>query len=124
MTAGQTLSLVGGGHFLQQPTFAPDLAELILSVHGNRRAHNQIYCTGGPEVIESRRFYQIIADILDVSLQIEEVPVDEYAAANPQHASFLCHRFYDLRKLQASGLAVPQTSMVDGLRQHVASLLA
>lgn len=124
LRTGATLQLVGGGHFLQQPIFAPDLAELILSVPGNAGAHGQIYCVAGPDIIESLEYYRIIADVLGVALHVEEVPVDAYFAQHPERASFLCHRFYDLSKLHSSGLAVPGTSMADGLRQHVESLLS
>lgn len=62
---------------------------------------------------QSRGFYQIIADIIDVELKMEELPV----------ASFLCHRVYDLGKLKGAGLAVPATPLVEGLRKHVESML-
>ncbi|MBV7327503.1 NAD-dependent epimerase/dehydratase family protein [Chloroflexi bacterium TSY] len=93
---GETIPLVGGGHFLQQPVFAPDLADLILSLPGNESCHQQIYGTVGPDIIESRTYYQIIATILGTELQIEEVPVGAYLAENPGQASFICHRFYDI----------------------------
>ncbi|MEM7133759.1 MAG: NAD-dependent epimerase/dehydratase family protein [Chloroflexota bacterium] len=123
LKAGEAIPLVGAGHFLQQPIFAPDLAQLLLSVVGNEQCAGQLYCTAGPEVIESHTYYQIVADLLGVSLQIEEIPVEAYLAANPDKASFICHRFYDLTKLQASGLAMPSTTMAEGLRLHVESLL-
>jgi nucleoside-diphosphate-sugar epimerase len=123
LRAGEPLRLVGGGYFLQQPILAQDLAELILSCAGKTVCYRQIYCAAGPEVIESRTYYQIIADILGVELFVEELPVNHYLADNPDAANFLCHRFYDLSKLQAAGLAVPRTSMAAGLRQHVESLL-
>ncbi|MEZ4710027.1 MAG: NAD-dependent epimerase/dehydratase family protein [Caldilineaceae bacterium] len=122
MRAGETLQLVGGGYFLQQPVFAPDLAELILSAPGNEASRNQIYCSPGPEIIESKMFYQIIADLLGVELKIGEIAVDQYWAANPDRASFLCHRIYDLSKLRASGLRAPSTGMREGLRVHVGSM--
>ncbi len=124
MRRGEPLRLVGGGHFLQQPIFAPDLAETILSCAGNRSVHGAILNSAGPDVIQSRRYYEIIADVLETPCRIEEIPVSEYAAAHPEHASFLCHRFYDLTRLHNSGLAVPATSIEDGLRQHVQSLVS
>lgn len=120
LRAGEALRLVGGGHFLQQPVFAPDLAALILSSAGNAAAHRQIYNGAGPEIIESHHYYRIIAELLGVGLEIEELPVAEYLQAHPEHRSFLCHRIYNLEKLKAHGLALPSTSMREGLRQHVA----
>lgn len=123
LQSGESIPLVGGGHFLQQPVFAPDLADLILSVPGNLESQGQIFGTVGPDIIESRTYYQIVADILGTDLQIEEVPVASYLAENPDQASFICHRFYDSSKLRKSGLAVPETQIREGLRRHVESLL-
>ncbi len=123
LRAGETLQLVGGGHFLQQPVFAADLAGTILSCAKTPDACNQIFNVAGPDVVESRRFYQIMADILDVELRIEEIPVSDYRREHPERNNFLCHRFYNLQKLRDHNLNVPQTSLADGLKQHVADIL-
>lgn len=123
LKAGQPLRLLGGGYFLQQPIFAQDLAQTILSCVGNPNCHSQIYLTAGPDLIESREYYRIIAEILGVNLQVEEVPVGEFLATNPDRLSFACHRIYDLSKLRQHGLHVPATPISEGLRQQVTSLL-
>lgn len=123
LRAGEPLRLVGGGHFLQQPIFVRDLAELALSVPDSSLAHRGIYCSVGPDIVESRRYYQIIADILGVDLTIEEVPVGDALAEHPEWAPFLCHRIYDLSPLRLAGLKVPNTPITAALREHVASLL-
>jgi nucleoside-diphosphate-sugar epimerase len=124
LKSGEALRLVGGGHFLQQPIFARDLAELVLSAAGNRRAYGQIFCTAGPDIIESRYYYQIVADALGVGFRIEEVPVGQYRAEHPERASFLCHRIFSQEKVRSHGLKVPSTPIEQGLREHVESLLA
>ncbi|MCX5660850.1 MAG: NAD-dependent epimerase/dehydratase family protein [Planctomycetota bacterium] len=123
LRAGETLKLVGGGHFLQQPIFAPDLARLVLSLATIDRANGQILNAAGPDIVESRRYYQIIADVLGVPLKVEEVPVQAHLAANPDSASFLCHRIYDLSRLRALNAATPATPIEVGLKRHVESLL-
>jgi nucleoside-diphosphate-sugar epimerase len=123
LRAGEPLRLVGGGHFLQQPIFARDLAELILSMAGNRGTHGEIFCAAGPDIVESREYYRIIASVLGVELRVEEVPVASHLAAHPEAAPFLCHRIYDLSKLRAAGVTVPSTPIEQGLREHVQSLL-
>jgi nucleoside-diphosphate-sugar epimerase len=122
LQAGQPLELVGGGRFLQHPILARDLADLLLSVHGQAHTHGQIYLAAGPEYVESRTYYAIIADLLGVELRVVEVPIDAHLAAHPEAAPFLCHRLYDLHKLHASGLAVPSTPLEQGLREHVDSM--
>lgn len=119
---GEPLQLIGGGHFLQQPIFATDLARTILSCAGNPHCHSQIYLTAGPDIIESRRYYEIIAEELGVQAKIEEVSVSQFLAEHPDRHSFACHRIYDLSKLRSHGLHVPATSITEGLRQQVESL--
>lgn len=123
MRGGQPLGLVGGGYFLQQPIFAADLAALILSVDGNDKAYNAIFQAAGPDIVESRTYYQIVADILGVPITIDEIPVAQTLAEQPERSDFFCHRIYDLTKLETSGLAVPSTPLVVGLEKHVAAKL-
>lgn len=120
---GETLTLVGGGHFLQQPIYAADLARTILSCAGNEACHGQIYVTAGPEIIESKTFYTIIGEILGVDVTFAELPVQEFLAENPDRASFCCHRIYDMSKLRSHGLYVPDTLLRHGLQEHVESII-
>ena len=119
---GHPLALVGGGHFLQQPIFAPDLVDLMFACLDNPRAHKQIFCAAGPEAVESRRYYQILADELAVPLKVTEVAVEPYLLEHPEHLSFCCHRIYDLTKLKKAGLPVPSTTLESGLAVHLKSL--
>jgi nucleoside-diphosphate-sugar epimerase len=124
LRAGETLRLVGGGHFLQQPILADDLALTILSAAGTEAAGGGIFNTSGPDTIESWFFYRIVADLLGAELSVEEVSVQEHLAAHPEAAPFLCHRVYDLTRLELAGLHRPATPIEDGLRLHVEGLLA
>jgi nucleoside-diphosphate-sugar epimerase len=120
---GRPLRLVGGGQFLQQPLYVNDLVTLILSVPNNPHARGEVFCVAGPDIIESRQYYKIVADVLGAALKVDEVPVGAHLAAHPDAAPFLCHRIYDLAKLQRAGLPAPLTGIADGLREHVQSLL-
>jgi nucleoside-diphosphate-sugar epimerase len=118
------LRLVGGGYFLQQPILARDLADFMLDILGNQKSYRQVLNVAGPDVIESRAYYQIIADILGVDLSIEEIPVALFQKENPSASSFLCHRFYSLAKAQGFGIPLPRTPIAQGLREHVESILS
>lgn len=120
---GRPLELVGGGHFLQQPVRADDLAKTILSAAGNSNAVGRIFNVAGPDIIESRHYYQIIADVLGVELKVKEIPVDAYLAEHPEKAPFMCHRIYERYALKAAGLSMPSTPIEEGLRLHVDGLL-
>ena len=119
LEARRPLKLVGGGHFLQQPLFARDLATLVLSCAENPRTRGQTYVAPGPDTIESREYYRIIAEILGVPLEVQEFAVDAYLRNHPEAAPFLCHRIYGRTKLLEHGLSAPGTPIEQGLRQHV-----
>jgi nucleoside-diphosphate-sugar epimerase len=119
---GEALHLVGAGHYLQQPIFAEDLAQVALACPRVAGVHGRIFHTAGPDLVESLRYYAIVAEVLGVELRVEEVPVEAYRSAHPEHVSFLCHRIYDLGPLAAAGLPVPATPLAEGLRRHVASM--
>lgn len=123
LKAGETLRLVGGGHFLQQPILVRDLADMILNLQANERTVGKVFNAAGPDIVESRRYYAIIAELLGVSLTVEETPVHEIRIKHPEVDPFLCHRIYDLSRLEASGVPLPSTPLEQGLREHVESLL-
>jgi len=123
LKAGETLRLVGGGHFLQQPILARDLADMILNLRTNERTFGKVFNAAGPDIIESRRYYAIIAALLGVSLTVEEIPVYEIRMKHPEVDPFLCHRIYDRSRLEESGVWLPSTPLEQGLREHVESLL-
>jgi len=123
LLGGKPISLAGGGHFLLHPVFVLDLCELMLDLLGNEKAGNGIFCVGGPDVIECRKYYEIIAGILKVEAKIETVPVDSFIPDHPEAVPSLCHRIYDLSRLKATGAKLPSTSIEKGLRLHVESLL-
>lgn len=122
LRAGETLALVGGGYFLQQPVYAPDLAKMMLSVPGNDRAYGQIFHAAGPDVIESRAYYQIVARHLGVRAAFDEVRVTDFLRDHPDRRSFCCHRVYSMQKAKDAGLATPSTPIVEGLKAHVESM--
>lgn len=122
--SGETLKLVGGGYFLQQPILARDLCDLLLSLPGNTETYGKIFCAAGPDIIESRTYYDEIARVLGVSpAPIEEIDVQAHLAENPGAAPFMCHRIYSLERLRASGAAAPSTPFTTGIREHVESLV-
>jgi len=123
LQAGEPLRLVAAGRMLIQPITAGDLSEMFLSAADNPKAHRGIFNAAGPEIIEARRFYEIIGDILGLQVKIVEVPMDEYLAEHPEMAVAMCHHLYDLSSLVRCDITLPHTSMTEGLREHVASLL-
>ena len=108
---------------MQQPILVRDLADVILDLRANERTFGQVYNVAGPDIIESRRYYAIIANLLGVSLSIEEVPVYQVRIEHPEVEPFLCHRIYDLSRLETCGVPLPATPLEQGLTEHVESML-
>ena len=114
---GKPLRLVGGGIYLTQPIFVDDLANAMLGCVDKERTFNEIFCIGGPEAVENKRYYEIIGELLGNTVSVEEVPLTGYAEAHPEFAGHLCHRIYDLSKLKEAGVPLPVTSLREGMKQ-------
>ncbi len=119
---GEPLILLGGGFFLQQPVFAEDLWRMAMSCLGNDRAHGEIYFAPGPDIVESRVFYRIVADLIGQRVTIGEIAVKDYLQEHPEQKSFCAHRVYATVKAKNHQLQVPATSLTEGLKRHVESL--
>ena len=115
----ESLRLVGGGIYLTQPIFVDDLAQAMLDCVDCPDTFNQIFCIGGPEAVENRRYYEIIGKILGTEVHIREIPLTGYVEAHPEYAGHLCHRIYDLSKLKRAGVPLPSTSLEEGLKKHL-----
>ena len=123
MLRGETLTLVGGGRSLQQPLFVDDLADAVLACEGNRRSIGAILNVAGPRIIETRRYFEIIAETLGVPMQFSEEAFAPVWDAEPNYRSYLCHRVQSMERLAAAGLPVPTNPPEVGLPIHVKSIL-
>ncbi len=113
------ITLVGGGIHLTQPVFVDDLAGVMLDCVDKMGCFQQIFCVGGPKAVENRRYYEIIGEHLGKKVHFKEVPFLGYLDMHPEFSGHLCHRIYDLSKLEAAGVSLPATSLEEGLRIHL-----
>ncbi len=118
LLAGQPVELVDNGRLLQQPIDVEDLAETMVSAVGAHKAGRKIFNMAGPDIVESRTYYEIIARALKVPLNTKSLNFDDYAAQHPAQLPFLCHRVYRQDDLRAAGVRVPSTALADGLTRH------
>lgn len=114
---GEELHLVGGGIYLTQPIFVDDLVKAMIDCVNQSNSYNQIFCIGGPEAVENKRYYEIIGKLLGKDVHICEIPLSGYAEKHPDFAGHLCHRIYDLSKLREAGIPLPSTSLEVGLKK-------
>ncbi len=113
----EPLRLVGGGIYLTQPIFVDDLAHAMLNCVDKEKTHNEIFCIGGPEAVENKRYYEIIGELLGTTVTVTEVPLTGYVTAHPEFAGHLCHRIYDLSKIKEAGVPLPSTTLYEGMKQ-------
>ena len=123
LLANETIELVDNGRLLQQPIEVDDLAKTIISAIGNGKAYNRIFNMAGPDIVESRKYYEIIAEVLKVKLKTRDIDYNDYLAENPGHRPFLFHRIYTFDDLKNADLYVPVTPLTEGLRKHILALL-
>ena len=122
MLRGEPLRLVGGGRFLIHPIAAEDLCQAMLDSIPREKAFNEIFCIGGPEIMTNADYFALLGKLLKVPVRIEEIPLEGYLEANPKYSGHLCDRAYSLEKLKAAGIALPQTTLKEGLIQQIAWL--
>ncbi len=117
---GEDIRLVGGGIYLTQPIYVDDLAITMLDCVNNEKTYNHIFCIGGPQAVENKQYYEIIAKLLSKDIHIKEIMMDGYLDKNPGFEGHLCHRIYDLSKLRKTGVAMPATTLETGLGRKLA----
>ena len=119
---GETLQLVDNGRLLQQPIDCDDLAKTMISCIGNEKAYGKVFNMAGPDIVESRKYYEIIAEALGVELKTENIDYDEVVKAKPGQRPFLYHRIYTLDDLARAGAYVPATTLAEGLKKHTLAM--
>ena len=117
--AGKPMRLVGGGEFLIHPIYVDDLALALLDCIGNPAACRQIFCIGGVDVVTNADYYRLLGRIIGCDVTVEEIPLEGYLEAHPHYSGHLCHRSYDLSKLRAAGIRMPDMSLEEGLRRQI-----
>lgn len=119
MRQDQPLRLVGGGKYLIHPIYVEDLCRCMLACVGNPACYRQIFCVGGPDIVENAQYYEIIGSLIGHPARIESIPEEGYLAAHPEFSGHLCHRAYSLEKLKNAGVPLPDTHLADGLKRQI-----
>ena len=113
------LPLVAAGFLLQQPVLARDLAKMALSSYALESARRQIFMAVGPDVVEARRYYELLGERLGKTPRIREASVEAFAASNSRYYFTICHRTYSMAKARHAKLDVPLTPIGMALDEHV-----
>jgi nucleoside-diphosphate-sugar epimerase len=119
---GKPIRLVGMGTYVIHPIYVDDLAEALIDCAGNEKTFGEVLCIGGPQAVENRTYYEIIAKCLGVEATIEEIPLSGYLEKHPEYSGHLCHRVYDLSKLKAAGVRMPSVDLATGIARSLLSM--
>ena len=106
---GAPTFLLDGGALLIQPVLHRDIARAALATLGKPQCFGQVYNCAGPEAVTTRRYYELIAELLEVELQVAHLPSAVYLAAYPDRAPFVQHRMYDVSALRRDAGYAPET---------------
>jgi nucleoside-diphosphate-sugar epimerase len=115
----EPIVLLDGGALLIQPADKRDIADACLAVRSTSSI-GQVYNIMGPEAVTTRRYYEIIAEVLGVPLHVASLPSDVYLAAYPDRASFACHRAYSTEALTRDTGFRPSIPLEQSIREMLA----
>ena len=69
--------------------------------------------------MENKTYYETIGKLLGVSVNIREVPLQGYLEKHPGYEGHLCHRIYDLSKLELAKVPLPATTLAHGIEKYL-----
>ncbi|MBO7334057.1 MAG: NAD-dependent epimerase/dehydratase family protein [Lachnospiraceae bacterium] len=118
----EPIRLVGMGVYIIQPIYVDDLADTMIDCAENHKTYGEIFCIGGPDAIENKTYYEVIAKLLGKKLNIKEIPLEGYLDKHPEYSGHLCHRIYDLSKLLNTGVKMPKTKIEEGISNSLRSM--
>lgn len=116
------IRLVGMGTYVIHPIYVHDLARALVESAEKEKTYQEIFCIGGPEALENKTYYEVIAKCLGKELHLQEIPLEGYLEKHPEYAGHLCHRVYDLTKLKASGVTMPSVGIREGIARTLNSM--
>ena len=95
---GLPVPAIDGGRNLMTPVYAGDAAEWVVRALSSPAAAGQIFNAVGGEIIPQARYYQAIAEALDVDLRLVAVPSHVFRRVFDRPPQFNWHRPYSCAK--------------------------
>jgi nucleoside-diphosphate-sugar epimerase len=122
---GAPVILLDDGALLLEPVVHDDVGRACVAALGKPQTFGEAYNVAGPDVVTTRRYYELIASALGAGLHTHSLPASVYVAAMPEKAPFAYHRTYDVSKLERDTGYRPATdvqyaifSMIDWLQAN------
>ncbi len=121
---GVPIVLIDAGIHLLQPLHVDDAGSAVDAILCNTACFGNVYNVCGPTAGLTRRYYEVIAEALGVSLQVLSIAGDIWVAARPDQVSFVRHRVYSLERIREDTGWFPTITMETSVRRTVADILA
>jgi nucleoside-diphosphate-sugar epimerase len=119
----QPLLLADGGRQIIQIAFNEDIAKVILLACGKSVTFGQIYNCANPELITGRGYVEIIANLLNVSLNVKNIPSEVIWESNWGWASTTISRILSMDSLHRDIGYVPSTPIEIAVKTTLTHLL-
>ncbi|MFD0679311.1 MULTISPECIES: NAD-dependent epimerase/dehydratase family protein [unclassified Paenibacillus] len=97
--SGDGLKLLNDGLMLIQPVWTREIALCIAHIAGMEQSFGHIFNCAGPDAITAKRYYEIVAGLLDVELQFSSVLLHSFLQNKPNDVHHARHRIYDTSRL-------------------------
>lgn len=119
MRSGTGLTLIADGTLLIAPVWHRQVAAAIEACALKPSTYGQIMnCTGG-DLVTTRHYYSIIADLLQVPLRYDAIGLDEARRKHSHLRPFARHRFNDLSRLKTLANFEPGSHLREALAETV-----
>jgi nucleoside-diphosphate-sugar epimerase len=119
----QPLLLADGGKQMMQVVYSQDIAKVILATVGKQQTFGKIYNCANPEVITGYQYFKTIAELLNIKLQVKEIPSIEICSSGWGWIITTVSRILDMRSLQQDIGYIPSTPLKESLRETLSYLL-
>lgn len=119
MRAGTGLTLIAEGTLIIQPVWNRQVAAAIDAMKLKPATFGQIFNMMGAEAVTTRRYYQMVADILGVELRCDSIPLEQYRREYPDKRAFARHRIYNLSQLQQLADHAPAPQLREALVETI-----
>jgi nucleoside-diphosphate-sugar epimerase len=119
----QPLLLADEGKQMMQVADSKDIAKVVLAAVGKQKTFGKIYNCANPEVITGYQYFKTIAELLNVELQVKEVPSKEICLSGWGWIITTVSRILDMRSLEQDIGYLPSTSLKESLRETINYLL-
>lgn len=106
---GEVIPLLAEGQFLIQPVWSREIGRAVAALAGKSHTMGAILNTAGSECVTVRHYYEILAELIGVPLNVWSVNLEEFCRESPEKAHLARHRIYDTGRLKEAGYTPSQS---------------